>query len=54
MIMSESEKLPTPPEVIYLIPGDFDGYPSWLWCEDPTPGAHDNPNDSIKYRLAED
>lgn len=45
----ESKKLPTPPEVIYLIPGDFDGYPSWLWCEDPAPGQNDDPADAVKY-----
>ena len=42
------------PEFIYLIPGEYEGYPEMVWCDDPAPSYADDPDDAVKYvRVAE-
>jgi len=37
------------PEFIYLIPGEYEGYPEMVWCDDPAPSYADDPADAVKY-----
>jgi hypothetical protein len=43
------------PEVIYLIPGEYDGHEEQelFWCEDPAPGLGSDATDAIKYVRAD-
>lgn len=36
-------------QFIYLIPGNFDGSPCYLWSDDPTPSDDDRLEDAVKY-----
>ena len=47
---SDVERLVMPKhDVIYLIPGHYDGEDCAVWCDEPAPGSDDNPDDAIKY-----
>lgn len=41
-------------EVIYLIPGDFDGAPAALWCDEPAPSDDHDETEAIKYMRVKD
>lgn len=37
------------PPSLYLVPGDFEGEPALLWCEDPAPSNQMDPAEAVKY-----
>jgi len=41
------------PEVIYLIPGEYDGELGMVWCDDPAPDSYCNPDEAVKYVRAD-
>ncbi|MFL1404235.1 hypothetical protein ACJO2E_02680 [Marinobacter sp. M1N3S26] len=41
------------PETIYLIPGECDGEPCMVWCDDPAPSPDHDPDEAVKYIRAD-
>lgn len=37
------------PEMIYLTPGECDGEPCIVWCDDPAPSPGHDPAEAVEY-----